>query len=241
MSLSTRDALGKKSTREPGEVADPCLSFLMSERIPHLPQGLSRKELDDPQVLAAIARVSRIDFVPSALGKHADEDRALPIGEGQTISQPFMVGWMTQLCAIQKGTKVLEIGTGSGYQAAVLAELGAEVFTLEILPKHHERATSTLLKLGYSKVRTFLGDGWNGLPELAPFDVILLTAASPAFPEHLLKQLSPSGRMVLPREEGEDEEILVVCTLTPDGMKRETKGRVRFVPLTGQARQTPLA
>ena len=200
-------------------------------------QGLNRPGLDDPKVLAALSRVPRERFVPASLRTEAYQDRALPIGKGQTISQPYMVGCMTQLSAIENGSRVLEIGTGSGYQAAVLAELGAEVYSVEIVPSHARRAKRLLRELGYEKVHVIQGDGWRGLSDVSPFDVILITAACPRVPEHLLNQLRDGGRMILPLEEGKPgEEVLIVVTKEGDGFSLERKGGVRFVPLTGEGR-----
>ncbi|HME72458.1 MAG TPA: protein-L-isoaspartate(D-aspartate) O-methyltransferase [Myxococcota bacterium] len=151
-----------------------------------------------PQVLAAMGRVPRHEFVPEELGSRAYQDGPLPIGYGQTISQPFVVALMTELAAITETSRVLEIGTGCGYQTALLAELAAEVFTIEIVPELAAAARVRLLRLGYTQVKMRVGDGYLGWPEAAPFDAIVVTAAAPAVPPALVAQLRPGGRLVIP-------------------------------------------
>lgn len=202
----------------------------------HIPAGLDRYELKSSKVKEALAKVPRNEFVPEEVRPHALDDSALPIGLGQTISQPFIVGLMTQEADLSPGERVLEIGTGSGYQAAVLAELGVEVFSIEILPELSERATETLKRLGYDKlVHTKVGDGWEGWNSEAPFDAILITASCPAVPKILLKQLGPKGVLVFPLEMDHSTTLVAI---RKNGPKREIKdlGPVRFVPLTGIGR-----
>ncbi len=156
-----------------------------------------RTELS-PRVLAAIARVPRHEFVPEELRSRAYQDGPLPIGYGQTISQPFVVALMTDLAEVAETSRVLEIGTGCGYQTALLAELAGEVFTIEIVPELAAAARARLLRLGYTKVKARVGDGYLGWPEEAPFDAIVVTAAAPVVPPPLVAQLSPGGRLVIP-------------------------------------------
>lgn len=184
-------------------------------------------------VLAAMARVPRHRFVPEGWRYAAYDDQPLPIGAGQTISQPFIVALMTDLLEVGRGDRVLEVGTGSGYQAAVLAELGAEVYTIEIVRELGERAGKTLEELGYASVRVRVGDGYLGWPEAAPFDGIVVTAAPPEIPEPLIAQLKPGGRMVIPVGPVFDAQELLVVTKMVDGKTlAQDVLPVRFVPLT---------
>jgi protein-L-isoaspartate(D-aspartate) O-methyltransferase len=152
----------------------------------------------DPAVLRAMAKVPRHEFVPEALREKAYEDHPLPIGEGQTISQPYIVALMTEALRIKRGDKVLEVGTGSGYQAAVLAELTPKVYTIEILPSLAKRAAATLKRLGYKSVAVRTGDGYKGWREHAPFNAIIVTCAPDHIPQPLIDQLAEGGRMVIP-------------------------------------------
>jgi protein-L-isoaspartate(D-aspartate) O-methyltransferase len=193
--------------------------------------------LKDPAVVAAMRKVPRHEFVPAALAQRAYDDRPLPIGFDQTISQPYIVALMTALGALKPGARVLEIGTGSGYQAAVLAELGADVYTIEIVEPLGLRAAETLKRLGYGRVKTKIGDGYAGWPEAAPFDAILVTAAPPRIPAPLKAQLAPGGRLVVPV--GDRDQDLVVLTRTPDGWDERRVAPVRFVPMVGEAARPP--
>ena len=159
---------------------------------------LRRRGIRDTRLLAAMETVPRAEFVPSAQRPHAYEDRPLPIGEDQTISQPYIVALMTELLDVKEGDRVLEIGTGSGYQAAVLAELTPHVYTIEIIPTLAERAEETLRRLGYDAVEVMAGDGYLGWPDRAPFDGIIVTCAPEEVPEPLKDQLREGGRMVIP-------------------------------------------
>jgi protein-L-isoaspartate(D-aspartate) O-methyltransferase len=161
-------------------------------------EQLVPRGIHDPRVLAAFAKVDRGLFVPPEYQDYAYSDQALPIGLGQTISQPFVVAKMIELLGLSKKDKVLEIGTGSGYQTAILAELAGEVYSLEIIEPLHLRAASLLHELGYTNVRTILFDGFEGYPLAAPFSAITVTAAPPRIPEILLTQLDIGGRMVIP-------------------------------------------
>lgn len=184
------------------------------------------------QVQAAMQRVPRHEFVPEEISDLAHDDRPLPIGYGQTISQPFIVGFMTELLALQPTDRVLEVGTGSGYQAAILAELGADVYSIEIVPALAERAENVLKRLGYTNIHTRLGDGHQGWPEAAPFDAIIVTCAPEHVPRALVNQLKEGGRMILPV--GGDELQDLVLLRKQDGKLRQAKVlAVRFVPMTG--------
>ncbi len=189
----------------------------------------------DARVLDAMRRVERHRFVPEPEGGHAYEDRPLGIGHGQTISQPYIVAVMTEAARVRPGARVLEIGTGSGYQAAVLAELAGEVDTIEFVEPLAREAAARLAALGYRNVNVRAGDGYRGWPERAPFDAIVVTAAPPEIPRPLLDQLAVGGRLVAPVGEGEQE--LVVVERTAAGLTTRNLLPVRFVPMTGEAQQ----
>jgi protein-L-isoaspartate(D-aspartate) O-methyltransferase len=189
----------------------------------------------DPAVLDAMRRVPRHRFVPSSERHLAYSDGPLPIGLGQTISQPYIVALMTELAAVDRNAKVLEVGTGSGYQAAVLGELAGSVFTVEIVRELGERSAALLKELGYANVTVRVGDGYDGWAEEAPFDAIVVTAAPEKVPQPLLDQLKVGGRLVIPVGVGYQE--LVVITRTEDGYDRRSTIPVRFVPMTGKARE----
>jgi len=199
---------------------------------------LRAQGIRDERVLAAFARVPRSAFLPEHLREDADADRPLPIGMGQTISQPFVVAYMTERLRLSGDERVLEVGTGSGYQAAILAHLAKEVFSIEIVPELAERARDVLLaKLGLGNVRLRTGDGALGWPEEAPFDRIVVTAASPEIPPALVAQLAPGGRMILPVGAELDVQMLRVLDKGNDGANLQTDLlAVRFVPLTHPAR-----
>jgi len=189
-----------------------------------------------PRLMAALAKVPRDRFVPDASEPYAYENTALPIGHGQTISQPYIVAIMTDLLDLTASSRVLEIGTGSGYQAAILAELVERVFTIEVVPELAARARMTLQRLAYSNVEVRTGDGGLGWPEAAPFDGIIVTAAAPKVPPPLVAQLKRGGQMVIPVGEPGDEQILTVVTKTQDGtVRRRDTIPVAFVPFTGNA------
>jgi protein-L-isoaspartate(D-aspartate) O-methyltransferase len=185
-----------------------------------------------PRVMQALARARREAFVPAEETPFAYVNRPLPIGFGQTISQPFIVALMTDVIAPQPGEKVLEIGTGSGWQAAVLAALGAQVFSVEVIPDLSARAAAALAAEGFGEVRLKVGDGWQGWPEEAPFDAILVTAAAPELPPALLQQLKPGGRMVIPLGPEGGPQTLVLVEKGEDGaISRRDLLPVAFVPL----------
>jgi protein-L-isoaspartate(D-aspartate) O-methyltransferase len=188
-------------------------------------------------VMTAMGRVPRHRFVPALQEVFAYENRPLPIGEGQTISQPFLVALMTDLLDPKPGDTVLEVGTGSGYQAAVLAELVAKVYTIEIVEPLGRRAMQLLEQLGYRNVQARIGDGYNGWPEAAPFDSIVVTAAPAEVPKPLIDQLKPGGRMVIPAGGSHDRQDLLLVEKQPDGTATTKRTLpVRFVPLTRDRR-----
>ena len=193
----------------------------------------------DPRVLAAMGAIPREAFVPAAERGHAYENRPLPIGRGQTISQPTVVGMMTEALELMGTERVLEIGTGSGYQAAVLARLGREVRTIEIDPQLAAAAAQRLTDLGTSNIIVRAGDGFFGWPDAAPFDAILVTAATPRIPRPLLEQLAEGGRLVAPVEQASGEQTLVRVIRRDGRSVHETLAPVVFVPMTGAVRQPP--
>lgn len=196
---------------------------------------IERRGVTDPDVLNAMLKVERHRFVPETLRTHAYNDNPLPIGESQTISQPYIVALMTELLKPEERHKVLEVGTGSGYQAAVLAEIVKEVYTIEIVEPLGERAKALLDSLGYENIHVRIGDGYRGWPGEAPFDGIIVTAAPPEVPQPLIDQLKDGGRMVIPV--GERYQELLLITKENGEVKRETVTPVRFVPMTGEAQQ----
>ena len=193
-----------------------------------------RPAVRDPRVLAAMRSIPRHEFVPAEERSQAYEDHPLRIGHGQTISQPYIVAIMTELAALKPEHRVLEVGTGSGYQAAVLSPLVKEVYTIEIVKPLGESARERLARLGYKNVEVRVGDGYNGWPEKAPFDAIVVTAGAPHVPPALVEQLKPGGRMVIPLGESSYDQNLVVVHKGkgPRDFRTETIMPVRFVPLT---------
>jgi protein-L-isoaspartate(D-aspartate) O-methyltransferase len=194
------------------------------------------RDIRDERVLEAMRVVPREEFVPDELRERAYDDAALPIGAGQTISQPYMVARICETLAVRAGERVLDVGTGSGYQAAVLGALGVTVYSIEIVEPLARSAEATLQRLGYDNVHVRAGDGYRGWPEHAPFDAIVITAAPPRIPEPLKEQLRVGGRMVLPVGEDGMQE-LIVLTRTDTGFDRTNVIPVRFVPMTGEAQE----
>jgi protein-L-isoaspartate(D-aspartate) O-methyltransferase len=193
---------------------------------------LRRRGIADERVLSAMERVPRELFVPERLRRRAYADGALPIGHGQTISQPFMVGAICSLLALEGHERVLDVGTGSGYQAAVLAELAAEVVTVERVPELASAAGRALAAAGYERVRVLVGDGSIGVPERAPYHAIAVGAAAPSVPRGLYHQLTDGGRLVVPRGTRRGQE-LVVAVRTAEGAREQVSVPCRFVPLLG--------
>jgi protein-L-isoaspartate(D-aspartate) O-methyltransferase len=207
-----------------------------SERERMVRTQLETRDITDARVLAAMRKVPRHEFVPEGVVAHAYEDTPLPIGHDQTISQPYIVALMTQWADVQPNERVLEVGTGSGYQAAVLAEVAKDVYSIEIVEPLAREGERTLKRLGYGRVHVRQGDGYRGWPDAAPFDAIVVTAAPPKVPQPLLDQLAPGGRLVIPVGKGVQE--LEVHRRTDAGIRVERVAPVRFVPMTGEAQQT---
>lgn len=196
---------------------------------------LRARGIRNEAVLAAMAKVPRHRFVLASDIERAYADRPLAIGHGQTISQPYIVGYMTEALQVAPGDRILEIGTGSGYQAAILAELAREVYTIEIVPELGERAKALLQELGYRNVQVRIGDGYLGWPEHQPFDGIIVTAAPDHIPEPLVAQLAPSGRMIIPVGRGDQQ--LIVVSRTAEGVVQKALLDVRFVPLVREQKR----
>jgi protein-L-isoaspartate(D-aspartate) O-methyltransferase len=194
------------------------------------------KRITDENVLEAMRSVPRHLFIPAKYRKVAYQNRPLPIGYEQTISQPFIVAYMTQLLDLKAGDKVLEIGTGSGYQAAVLSEFTPYVYTIEIVEELGRKARTRFDSLGYATIKTKIGDGYKGWEKHAPFDAVILTAAPPEIPQPLINQLKPGGVLVAPVGSSGGVQVLTKITKMKNGdIKREKKLPVRFVPMTGDA------
>ena len=210
-------------------------SIYRQRRLKMVEEQMALRNVSDGEVLRAMRTVPRHKFVPEHLADLAYCDTPLPIGMGQTISQPYIVAFMTELLVPVKGLKVLEIGTGSGYQAAVLAEMGAEVYTVEILEPLSLFARSVINGLGYQNVHFKTGDGYLGWEEHAPYDGIIVTAAPGEIPEPLRKQLRDGGKMVIPV--GNDMQELMLLTKRKDGFDEEKVAPVMFVPMTGEAQR----
>lgn len=218
---------------------DPAADEVFAEaRQRMIAEQIRARGITDPAVLAAMAAVPRHRFVPEEERRGAYDDQPLPIGLGQTISQPYVVALMSSLLSLGPRARVLEVGTGSGYQAAVLSRLAREVYTIEIVKPLGERARRTLADLGYKNVHVRIGDGYQGWREAAPFDGILVTAAPARVPGPLMDQLKVGGKLVIPV--GKTYQDLIVLTRRRDGgFDRESVLPVRFVPMTGQAQGRP--
>jgi protein-L-isoaspartate(D-aspartate) O-methyltransferase len=212
-----------------GEAAGEERRMMMVEK------QIEARGVKDPRVLQAMRDTPRHLFVPESLREYAYEDRPLPIGSRQTISQPYIVAFMTELLRPEPDDVVLEIGTGSGYQAAVLSRLVKEVISIEIIPELAEGAKAALAADGRNNVQVIVGDGYRGLPERAPFAGIIVTAAPPEVPPPLIEQLAVGGRLVVPVGEGVQE--LLVVERTASGVTRRSVLPVRFVPMTGEAQK----
>ncbi len=193
---------------------------------------IEERGIRDKGILDAMRRVHRHKLVPEAQVQHAYRDSPLPIGKGQTISQPYVVAYMTELMKPKNGMKVLEIGTGSGYQAAVLAEIVDQVYTLEIIPELGQQATETLKDLGYDNIHVRIADGYNGWEEHAPFDAIVVTAAADHIPPSLIDQLKDGGRMIIPIDSGSPAQQLVLVEKIDGEIRKKNVLPVRFVPFT---------
>jgi len=193
-------------------------------------RAIQKKGISDPAILAAMEKVPRHFFFDSSFLEYAYEDQPFPIGAGQTISQPYTVAFQTSLLKLSKGEKVLEIGTGSGYQACILAELGVKVFSIERQKTLYDRTCGLLSEMGYQRIKLFYGDGYKGLPAYAPFDKVLVTAAAPYIPEPLIRQLKPGGILVIPV--GDDVQIMTsIHKISETETRRQEHGHFRFVPM----------
>ena len=212
-------------------LAAPPLDCQQDARRAMVELQLKRRGITDPRVLAAMGKVPRHRFVPAAMSSLAYGDHPLPIGDDQTISQPYIVALMTEWAEIKPGDKVLEVGTGSAYQAAVLGELTDRVFSVEIRPELAKKAVARLKDLGYRQVQVRCGDGYLGWPEEAPFDAILVTAAAAKTPRALEEQLREGGRLVIPRGDPGRAQTLLRLRKVNGKLKEEERLPVRFVPL----------
>jgi protein-L-isoaspartate(D-aspartate) O-methyltransferase len=197
---------------------------------------LRARGISDPRVLEAMGKVPRHLFVPEAYRSRAYDDGPLPIGHDQTISQPYIVGYMSEALELQPAHRVLEIGTGSGYQAAILGELAADVHTIEIVPELAERARAVLADAGYRNVHVRQGNGYLGWPEASPFDRIIVTAAPDAVPQALIDQLAVGGIMVVPVGGVYDDQVMTIIRKTEKGIVTRETLPVRFVPMVGKGR-----
>lgn len=194
-------------------------------------EGIREKGITNDDVLDAMMRIPRHYFLDTALEEIAYQDRAFPIHEGQTISQPYTVAYQTQLLEVKEYERILEIGTGSGYQAMVLAELGANVFTIERQKKLYDENKNFILRSKYPSIKYFYGDGFEGLPTFAPFDKIIITAAAPVIPPKLIEQLKTGGKMVIPLDENGSQKMMRI-TKEPNGeLSEETFADFSFVPM----------
>jgi protein-L-isoaspartate(D-aspartate) O-methyltransferase len=199
-------------------------------------QQIAKRGIADQRVLAAMRRVPRHEFVPAEKRESAYEDRPLAIGFGQTISQPYIVAFMTEALQLPEHARVMEVGTGSAYQTAVLAEIAGQVFSVEIVPELATRAAALLSRLGYKNIETAERDGYEGWLEHAPYDGILVAAAAEEIPVPLVEQLKPEGRLIIPVRSGYSQQLVVV-TRVPGGFREEARMLVSFVPMTGNARR----
>lgn len=219
-------------------MADPSLEQSYAEaRDRMVERDLAGRDIDDPRVLSAFEAVPRHAFVSEDARDNAYDDRPLPIGQNQTISQPYIVALMTQLVRPQPDDRALDVGTGSGYQAAILAELVSHVYSIEIVPELGRESKSRLEKLGYENVTVRIGDGYQGWPEEAPFDVITLAASPPEVPQPLIDQLAPGGRMVLPVGIQFRQELILIEKDAEGQVSRRKIAPVAFVPMTGEAQK----
>lgn len=207
------------------------------ERVRLVEEGIRTQGVSNEEVLEAMREVPRHLFMPQSQRPSAYVNSAIPIGQGQTISQPFIVGYMTELLEVSEGDKVLEIGTGSGYQAAVLSEITPRVYTIEIREALGKQARERFERLGYHTIESRIGDGYKGWKEHAPFDRIILTAAAPEIPQPLLDQLRPGGVLIMPMGQENAAQMLVRVSRDESGeIQEESIIPVRFVPMTGEIR-----
>ena len=246
LSCSTQEKktsiIHKKSAEKPAvdivnkSIATPTTQYPKEEeRMDMVETQLIPRGIENKRVLSVMRSVPRHLFIPRPQRYLAYEDQPVVIGLEQTISQPYIVAYMTEALDLQPHHTILEIGTGSGYQAAVLADLAREVYTIEIIPPLSKRAQTVLNEIGYSNIHFRIGDGYAGWAEVAPFDAIILTASPPAIPQPLLEQLKEGGVMIAPV--GKNHQALVKITRTKSGYERKVVMGVRFVPMTGKAQE----
>ena len=236
--LALFGAAGAACTPGAGQVGPPeDESVYESRRAAMVERQIRARDIDDPGVLEAMRRVPRHEFVPEGQRPFSYEDRPLPIPEGQTISQPYIVALMTELARPEPGETALDVGTGSGYQAAVLAEIVDEVYSLEIHEELADSARERLERLGFENVTVRHGDGYRGWPEHAPFDLIVVAASPPEVPRPLIEQLAPGGRLVLPVGDGLRQDLLLIEKDADGSIRRRTIAPVAFVPMTGEAQR----
>jgi protein-L-isoaspartate(D-aspartate) O-methyltransferase len=214
---------------------DAAVADRAAERTKMVADTIEARGVRDTAVLAAMRRVPRHEFMPETVRARAYEDNALPIGFSQTISQPYIVAAMTEAARVGPGKRVLEVGTGSGYQCAVLAELGADVYSIEIVEPLAQRTHALLAHLGYDKLHLRIGDGYRGWPDAAPFDAIIVTAAPREIPQPLIDQLAVGGRMIIPVGDNGKTQRLEVVERGSGGTTTDTLMDVEFVPMTGEA------
>jgi protein-L-isoaspartate(D-aspartate) O-methyltransferase len=219
------------------EAQPPAGGDLTAQRNAMVEEQMEARGISDPATLAAIRAVPRHEFLPLRLREEAYRDYPLPIGHGQTISQPYVVAFMTEAIRPKPGEKILEIGAGSGYQAAVLAQMGADVYTIEIVGPLAEMAQQTLERLGYTNAHVKHGDGYRGWPEHAPFDAIIVTCAPDKIPPDLIAQMKDGGRMIIPVGGGMEQE-LILLRKNGDRVEKQSVLPVRFVPMTGEAEKS---
>ncbi|MGM0453953.1 MAG: protein-L-isoaspartate(D-aspartate) O-methyltransferase [Thermodesulfobacteriota bacterium] len=226
------------STALTGTAAPACADTdFHGQRMAMVENQLAERDIDDPDVLAAFRSVKRHRFVPEQLRSAAYADRPLPIGHGQTISQPYIVAFMTEALAVEENDNILEIGTGSGYQAAILGEICKQVYTIEIIPELARRARRVLGGAGYTNVHVKIGDGYQGWPAHAPYDGIIVTCAPTDIPDPLKEQLADGGRMVIPVGETFDQELVVMVKKDGRLLKKDSLP-VRFVPMVDKSGKT---
>lgn len=214
----------------------PVESDYFLQRYNMVEEQIIKRGVSDAKLVSFLLKVPRHKFVPEEYIEHSYYDGPLPVGEGQTISQPYIVALMTSLLDLNENDKVLEIGTGCGYQTAILAEYGCSVYTIEIVKSLAEDARKLLESMGYSKIKYKIGDGYKGWPEYSPFDAIIVTAAPHSLPQPLVDQLKEGGRMVIPIEE--DHQELCLVTKKKHGIEQKRITPVQFVPMTGEAQKT---
>jgi len=233
-----REVIANQEPAEPNDIKQSVFTERLEDRKEMVTRQIAARDVNDMSVLAAMRKVPRHAFIPAGRRRYAYVDSALPIEHGQTISQPYIVAFMTEALQLDPNSKVLEIGTGSGYQAAVCAEIAREVYTIEIVEELAAGAAKLLKELGYDNVFVKAGDGFFGWPEHAPFDAVIGTAAAGRVPKPLLEQLKPGGRMILPVEGRFGFQHLILITKDEKGNLQERNVMpVRFVPMTGEVQK----